>query len=77
YPNPAHGAVTLDWTRADFEVEQVRVYNTLGSLVASHDLRNSPSTTITLPFTTGQNGLYLLVLQTSRGPVVKRVTVLN
>jgi hypothetical protein len=77
YPNPAHGAVTLDWTRADFEVEHVRVYNSLGSLVASHDLRASPSTTITLPFAAGQNGLYLLVLQTSRGPVVKRVTVLN
>jgi hypothetical protein len=77
YPNPARGAVTLDWTRADFDVEQVRVYNALGSLVTSRDLRNSPSSTINLSFNANETGLYLLVLQTSRGPVVKRVTVFN
>ncbi|MGI4863108.1 MAG: DUF7619 domain-containing protein [Janthinobacterium lividum] len=77
YPNPARGAVTLDWTRADFEVEQVRVYNSLGGLIASHDLRNAPALTLTLPFAAAQPGLYLLVVQTSRGSVVKRVTVVN
>jgi hypothetical protein len=77
YPNPARGAVTLDWTRADFEVEHVRVYNTLGRLITSRDLRNSPSSTINLSFNANETGLYLLVLQTSRGPVVKRVTVFN
>ena len=75
YPNPARGAVTLDWQRADFEVEQVRVYNALGTLVTSLDLRISPSTSILLPFAAGQTGLYLLVVQTSRGPVLKRVTL--
>lgn len=77
YPNPTRGAVTLDWTRADFEVEHVRVYNTLGRLIASRDLRTSPASTVNLPFGATETGLYLLVLQTSRGPVVKRVTVLN
>ena len=75
YPNPARGAVTLDWQRADFEVEQVRVYNALGTLVTSLDLRISPSTSTLLPFAAGQTGLYLLVVQTSRGPVLKRVTL--
>ncbi|MFD2718360.1 IPT/TIG domain-containing protein [Hymenobacter monticola] len=77
YPNPTRGAVTLDWTRADFEVEQVRVYNAVGSLVASQDLRHAPSPTLVLPFAPGQAGLYLLVVQTSRGAVLKRVTVIN
>ena len=75
YPNPARGAVTLDWQRADFEVEQVRVYNALGTLVTSLDLHISPSTSTLLPFAAGQTGLYLLVVQTSRGPVLKRVTL--
>ena len=53
----------------------MRVYNALGTLVTSLDLRISPSTSTLLPFAAGQTGLYLLVVQTSRGPVLKRVTL--
>jgi sugar lactone lactonase YvrE len=74
YPNPARGAVTLDWQRADFDLEQVRVYNALGQLVSTQALGTGP--TLVLQFGPGQTGLYLLVLQTSRGPVLKRITLL-
>ncbi|GAB3870776.1 hypothetical protein GCM10028824_19810 [Hymenobacter segetis] len=75
YPNPAHGTVTLDWQRADFEVEQVRVYNALGQLVSTQDLSHRATPSLMLPFAPGQTGLHLLVIQTSRGPVLKRITL--
>ena len=75
YPNPARGAVTLDWQRADFAVEQVQVYNALGVLLATTDLANAPGTSRTLPFAAGQTGLFVLVVRTSRGPVIKRLTL--
>jgi hypothetical protein len=75
YPNPARGMVTLDWHRADFNMEQVQVYNALGKLVSSTDLRHSAAPSLPLQFSTGQTGLYLLVIQTSRGPVLKRITL--
>ncbi|GGF11630.1 hypothetical protein GCM10011383_23520 [Hymenobacter cavernae] len=75
YPNPAHGAVTLDWLRADFAVEQVQVYNALGKLVTSVDLHLNGNTSLSLPFAAGETGLYLLVFHTARGPVLKRITL--
>ena len=75
YPNPAHGLLTLDWQRADFNVGQVRVYNALGQLVSTQDLSHRINPSLTLQFTPGQTGLHLLVIQTSRGPVLKRITL--
>lgn len=74
YPNPAHGAVTLDWLRADFSLEQVRVYNALGQLVTTLDLRQQAAPRLSIPFT-GHTGLFVLVIQTSQGPVLKRLTL--
>ena len=73
FPNPTQGAFTLDWQLADFDVEQVRVYNSLGGLVQTHELRNRVQ--LALNLATQAKGLYLLVLQTARGPVTKRLTV--
>jgi hypothetical protein len=74
YPNPAHGAVTLDWLRADFALEQVRVYNALGQLVTTLDLRQQAASSLSIPLV-GQTGLFVLVIQTSQGPVLKRITL--
>ena len=75
YPNPARGLLTLDWQRADFDVEQVRVYNALVQLVSTQDLSQRINPSLTLQFTPGQTGLHLLVIQTSRGPALKRITL--
>ena len=75
YPNPAHGMVTIDWQLADFEVSQVKVYNALGALVANQDLSSRATPTLPLQFDTGKTGLYLLLIETSRGTVLKRMTL--
>ncbi|MCI1186292.1 IPT/TIG domain-containing protein [Hymenobacter sp. DH14] len=75
YPNPAREQVVLEWQRADFGLERVRVYNSLGSLVGVQDLRNSSGPSTTIRFAPGQTGLYILVIETTRGPVLKRITL--
>jgi sugar lactone lactonase YvrE len=75
YPNPAHGAITLDWLRADFSLTQVQVYNALGELVRQLDVRDHSASSLFLPLPAGQAGLYLLVIQTSQGPVLKQITL--
>lgn len=75
YPNPAREKVTLDWRRADFDVEQVRVYNALGSLIASQELRQATATSLPLYFPPGRTGLYIFIIETTRGRVLKRIMV--
>ena len=75
YPNPAHGACTLDWRRADFAVESVQLYNALGARLYTASLSQLPTTTLQIPLAAVRPGLYLLVVQTAHGPVQKRITV--
>lgn len=75
YPNPAHGLITLDWLRADFAVERVQVYNALGGLIQDIDVRQHATTSLPLQFSANTIGLYLVVVHTARGNVVKRVTL--
>ncbi|MBW3127773.1 DUF7619 domain-containing protein [Hymenobacter profundi] len=75
YPNPAQRDVTLDWRKADFSLERVQVYNTLGSLIATVDLQAETGSRHQLHFADRQTGLYWLVIHTSRGLVTKRVMV--
>ncbi|RTQ48135.1 T9SS type A sorting domain-containing protein [Hymenobacter gummosus] len=75
YPNPTNGHLTLDWQRADFDVEQVTVYNTLGQRVLGASLRAAAQPQLQLDLTAQRKGLYLLVVQTARGLVTKHLTV--
>jgi uncharacterized repeat protein (TIGR01451 family) len=75
YPNPAHGACTLDWLRADFAVEKVQLYNALGAKLFAADLSQLATTSLQIPLVAARPGLYLLVVQTAHGPVQKRITV--
>ena len=74
YPNPTRGLVVLDWQRADFGVQEVRVYNALGKLVLQQAL-GAAATSAPLPLDAVGPGLYLVVVQTAQGPVTKRVAV--
>lgn len=75
YPNPAHTALTVDWQRADFVVEAVRTYDALGRLLATQSLSDATQTALPLSFAGRVAGLYVVVVQTSRGIVTKHVTI--
>jgi sugar lactone lactonase YvrE len=75
YPNPTHGDLTLDWLRANFMVQKAQLFNVLGASVFTADLSQQATTSLQVPLTTAQPGLYLLVIQTARGPILKKITV--
>lgn len=75
YPNPTHGPLTLDWQHADFALQEVRVYNALGQLVLRQALAGVATDTLPLALDTAGPGLYLVIIQTARGSVTKRVAV--
>lgn len=75
YPNPAPGgAATLAWRGADFAVRQVRVFDSRGARLL--ELRpGSAVSSLPLPLVGKAPGLYLVLIETSRGLVRKRLTV--
>ncbi|AMJ66607.1 DUF7619 domain-containing protein [Hymenobacter sp. PAMC 26628] len=75
YPNPTRGQVTVDWQRADFLVQEISIYDALGRLVAHEDVGSAASPTATFSLANSGRGLYLAVIRTARGPVVKRIAV--
>jgi sugar lactone lactonase YvrE len=76
YPNPTNRRFTLNWLPATFAVEQVRVYNTVGALILQQDLRTAVGYAATIDLAPNRPGLYVVVIQTAKGTVIKRITLL-
>ena len=76
YPTPAQGEVTISWRHADFVVQQVRIYDVLGSLVATGASPAATADELTVPLAHCRAGLYLAVIETPAGRVIKRITLL-
>jgi hypothetical protein len=76
YPNPTQAAITINWFKAYFTLERLLIYNAIGKLVAEIDPAAASQDELQIPLSRFGAGLYLIHIQTSDGPVVKRVTVL-
>ncbi|ALD21537.1 IPT/TIG domain-containing protein [Hymenobacter sp. DG25A] len=75
-PNPSHGVVTVDWAKANFEVQAIQIYSALGSLVSSIEIPTTSPAHTTLSFTNYSPGLYLVIIQSDHGRLIKRLLVL-
>lgn len=76
YPNPTTGELTVDWTRAEFEVRELRLYNALGQLLEQHAPTQPTQEELPLHLASYPPGIYLLQVQTSAGPILKRLSLL-
>ena len=76
YPIPSRDNVTISWRQADFVVQQVRIYDTIGGLITTALVSSATSDELTIPLTHCRAGLYIAVIETPAGRVVKRVTLL-
>ncbi|MCP2044265.1 IPT/TIG domain-containing protein [Pontibacter sp. HSC-36F09] len=76
YPNPNNGTFTVSLHHADFDVHLIEVYDAPGKrLHQTHITRPRPEAVeISLPAT--KAGLYFLQIQTERGMITKKLTVL-
>jgi hypothetical protein len=76
YPTPTHEQVTISWRQADFVVQRIHIYSAIGSLVATELVPPAASDELTIALTNCRAGLYLAVIETPVGRLVKRITLL-
>ncbi|TGE29011.1 DUF7619 domain-containing protein [Hymenobacter metallicola] len=76
YPNPTSGELNINWSKAEFEVLELSLYDALGRVVYQQgNLAREPEH-VQLRLMGYRPGMYLLRLQTSAGPVLKRISLL-
>ncbi|WP_266205137.1 DUF7619 domain-containing protein [Pontibacter kalidii] len=66
-PNPSSGSFKLDLHRADFEVQQLQVYSSLGQLVLEQRITTPRPDLLQVQLRKSQSGIYLVHLHTDRG----------
>ncbi|WP_238395855.1 DUF7619 domain-containing protein [Pontibacter pudoricolor] len=76
YPNPTTGNFTIRFIHADFEVQQVQLFSTLGQLVYSEKVNSPRPDQLEIKLATPKPGMYMLHIKTERGLVIKKLNVL-
>ncbi|WP_246000443.1 DUF7619 domain-containing protein [Pontibacter diazotrophicus] len=76
FPNPSTGRFTVDFTRADFNVQAVQVFDTTGRLLFSEALNAGQPERVEVDLSGEKAGVFLVMVQTERGKVVKKITLL-
>ncbi|MFD3003701.1 IPT/TIG domain-containing protein [Pontibacter toksunensis] len=76
FPNPSTGKFIVDFTKADFSVEAVEVYDLTGKLLYTKKLDTGQSQQAEIELSGEKAGIFLVMLQTGRGKVVKKLTLL-
>ncbi|WP_018478718.1 DUF7619 domain-containing protein [Pontibacter roseus] len=76
YPNPTSGRFTVNLRHADFDVQAVEVYDALGRLVHTTNVQSPRPELMDIAIPSAKSGLYTLRIQTDRGTITKKLTVL-
>jgi hypothetical protein len=76
FPNPSTGRFTVDFTKADFDVQGVQVYDTTGKLLYNEKLTAGQSERMEINLSGEKAGVFLVMVLTEQGKVVKKVTLL-
>ncbi|WP_242693313.1 IPT/TIG domain-containing protein [Sabulibacter ruber] len=76
YPNPTPDRLTVDFIKADFDVQAVQVFDLAGKLLISAPIASSQLAQVEINLDSSPTGIYVLVIQTSRVKVVKRINLL-
>jgi hypothetical protein len=75
YPSPTHDKITISWRYADFVVQRVRIYDTIGGLIATEAVTSASADELTISLAHCRAGLYLAIIETPAGQVIKRITL--
>ncbi|WP_188501428.1 DUF7619 domain-containing protein [Pontibacter amylolyticus] len=76
YPNPSNGQFTVSLRHADFDVQLIEVYDALGKRLHQTHIPGPRPETVEISLPTAKAGLYFLQIQTERGMITKKLTVL-
>ncbi|WP_299986705.1 IPT/TIG domain-containing protein [uncultured Pontibacter sp.] len=76
YPNPNSGRFTVSLRHADFDVQLLEVYDAVGKRLHQTRITGPRPEAVEVSLPTAKAGLYFLQIQTERGLVTKKLTVL-
>ncbi|MDO6388766.1 IPT/TIG domain-containing protein [Pontibacter sp. BT731] len=76
YPNPNSGQFNVSLRHADFDVQQMEVYDALGKRLHQMHITGPRPEAVDINLANAKPGLYFLQIQTERGTITKKLTVL-
>jgi uncharacterized repeat protein (TIGR01451 family) len=76
YPNPSNGTFLIDFSKAAFYANTIKLYNALGLLVYEKSFASPHPDKISLELSSYVKGMYLMTISTESGTIIKKI-VLN
>ncbi|WP_439882522.1 DUF7619 domain-containing protein [Pontibacter sp. MBLB2868] len=76
YPNPSTGHFTIRFVHADFDIQSVQVYTSVGRLIHTQPVSSPRPENLEVDITKAKAGMYILRIQTDRGLILKKLNVL-
>ncbi|WP_299700615.1 IPT/TIG domain-containing protein [uncultured Pontibacter sp.] len=76
YPNPNNGQFTVNLRHADFDVQLIEVYDAVGKRHHQTHITGPRPETVEINLPSAKSGLYFLQIQTERGLITKKLTVM-
>ncbi|WP_082893648.1 IPT/TIG domain-containing protein [Rufibacter ruber] len=77
YPNPTQGNVTINWYKANYQVQNIEVFDSVGKRLFTAIGENVPGDEVQLNLFTYGAGVYTLRVLTTDGPILKRLVVVK
>jgi hypothetical protein len=76
YPNPNNGRFMVSLRHADFDVQSIEVYDAVGKRHHQTRITGPRPETVEIHLPSATSGMYFLQIQTDRGLITKKLTVL-
>ncbi|AMM51855.1 hypothetical protein TH61_12635 [Rufibacter sp. DG15C] len=75
FPSPNQGTFTIDFLKADFDVQSVQMLDKTGRTFHSQMVKDHQVTKLEIDLPQAPAGLYVLLIKTAQGTVTKRVVI--
>ncbi|GAA4295212.1 DUF7619 domain-containing protein [Nibribacter koreensis] len=75
YPSPNQGRFTIDFLKADFDVQSVQMLDKTGRTIHQQAVQGITNSKMDIVLPNVPAGIYILLLQTNQGVVTKRVVI--
>jgi hypothetical protein len=75
YPNPSKGVFTLDFSKADFYAQNIRIYNAIGKLVSEKSIAPPHDDKLFFELPSYFKGMYMMLIDTDKGTITKKLAL--
>jgi lysyl endopeptidase len=77
YPNPSNGEFNLSLNFAIEQDVEIRIFNTIGELLASRKMNNTSSSVIEFNLNSNAEGFYFITIKTTNESITKRISIIR